>query len=299
VPSLARPARLLRVAGVAALGLTLGAGATLAVRGLRGPDRPAASVRRLDLPGTAPAAGAAATRPPAAPVAAGTARAAVRRFRAAAARGDAATSWALLDRAGQARYRSRARWQRAQADRLAVSGVRVGGERPAGGGAVDVTVEATHPAGVDPFVGLTPGRTVETWRARHQRDGWRVAADPVRSRALLPSDRGAPAAVSAWVGRLLGCDPRGAAALQAGDLYGPASLAAAPCAERGRWTVAAARGFDAATDPQPYVAAFGPEVAGWARLVPVQGPHTRFSAVVAPVGDAWRVLGTDPMQASR
>jgi hypothetical protein len=43
------------------------------------------------------------------------------------------------------------------------------------------------------------------------------------------------------------------------------------------------------------VAAFGPEVGAWARLVPVQGPRSRFSVVVGPLGDAWRVLGTDPV----
>jgi hypothetical protein len=49
-------------------------------------------------------------------------------------------------------------------------------------------------------------------------------------------------------------------------------------------------------DPQPYVASFGPEVAGWARLVPVQGPGTRFFAVVGPLGDNWRVVGTSRPQ---
>ena len=38
-----------------------------------------------------------------------------------------------------------------------------------------------------------------------------------------------------------------------------------------------------------------PEVGAWARLVPVQGPGTRFSVVVGPLGDGWRVLGTDPV----
>ena len=46
------------------------------------------------------------------------------------------------------------------------------------------------------------------------------------------------------------------------------------------------------------MAAFGPEVGSWARLVPVQGPGTRFSVVVGPLGDAWRVLGTDPVNVS-
>jgi hypothetical protein len=59
--------------------------------------------------------------------------------------------------------------------------------------------------------------------------------------------------------------------------------------------VAAPEGFDAAVEPEPYVAAFGPEVGAWARLVPVQGPRTGFAVVVGPVGDGWRVLGTDPV----
>ncbi|HJU03239.1 MAG TPA: hypothetical protein VJ966_18745, partial [Actinomycetes bacterium] len=103
-------------------------------------------------------------------------------------------------------------------------------------------------------------------------------------------------AVTAWVERLLGCDPKGAAAWQAGaELYGAADLPELPCRARGRWTVAAPRSFDAAVEPEAYVAAFGPEVGAWARLVPVQGPGARFSVVVGPVGDAWRVLGTDPV----
>jgi hypothetical protein len=136
------------------------------------------------------------------------------------------------------------------------------------------------------------------WPASRQDGRWRVAADPVSVRAQLPGDDRAPEAVTAWVQRLLACDRQGAAGLQAGsELYGPADLAQLPCRERGRWTVAAPEGFDAAVEPEGYVAAFGPEVGSWARLVPVQGPGTRFSVVVGPLGDAWRVLGTDPVKA--
>jgi hypothetical protein len=163
------------------------------------------------------------------------------------------------------------------------------------GQVTDVTVELTHPPAIDPFAGLVPARTVEVWRARSEGGGWRVVADPVSVRADLPSDRRAPDAVTAWVQRLVGCDRQGAAALQAGgQLYGPADLAEAPCRLRGRWTVAGPQRFDQAAEPEPYVAAFGPEVGSWARLVPVQGPGTRFHVVVGPLGDAWRVLGTDP-----
>jgi hypothetical protein len=292
--------RLLATAAVGALGLAIGVGATVAVSGLRGQTGTAASVQRLDLPGQAAEAAPAPDDGTARPVAAGTARAAVDRFLNAVARQDHTTSYGLLDQAGRKRYPSLARWTRAQTDRTAVSGVRVGTQRRARAGAVDVTVRVAHPAAIDPFAGLVPGRTVEVWRSRSEGGRWRVAADPVSVRADLPSDRGAPEAVTTWVQRLLACDRQGAAGLQAAtDLYGPGDLAELPCKERGRWTVAAPQGFDAAVEPAAYVAAFGPEVNAWARLVPVQGPRTRFSVVVGPLGDTWRVLGTDPVQATR
>ena len=290
--------RLLRVAGAGVLGLAVGVGATLAVHGLGGRPERAASVQRLDLPAAAPAAAPAGSGQAGAatPVAAGTARAAVRRFLQAGADGDVEVAYGLLDQAGRKRYPSLARFTRAQADRARVTAVRAWAERRAGDGRAEVTVTLGHPAAIDPFTGLVPARTVEVWRASRQDGRWRVAADPVSVRAELPGDDRAPEAVSAWVERLLGCDPAGAAGLQAGaELYGPADLAELPCTERGRWTVAAPEGFDAAVEPQAYVAAFGPEVGAWARLVPVQGPRSRFSVVVGPLGDAWRVLGTDPV----
>ena len=292
--------RLLRVLGAGVAGIAVGVGITLAAHGLGGGADRAASVRRLDLPagGVAPAAQAPGGAAASAPVRAGSARAAVRRFLEAGAAGHAATAYGLLDKAGRTRYPSLARFERAQADRAVVTAVRVGRERPTGAARADVTVTLSHPAAIDPFAGLVPARTVEVWRASRQDGRWRVAADPVSVRADLPSDDRAPEAVTAWVQRLLGCDRQGAASLQVGaELYGPADLAELPCRERGRWTVADPEGFDAAVEPEAYVAAFGPEVGSWARLVPVQGPRTRFHVVVGPLGDAWRVLGTDPDKA--
>jgi len=291
--------RLLRLVGVGVVGIAVGVGATLALHGPGGGGDRGASVQRLDLPAAAaPAASRPGAGAPAAAVRAGSARAAVRRFLQAGAAGDLDVAYGLLDRAGHTRYPTLARFTRAQADRAAVTAVRVGAERRAGDGRAEVTVTLAHPPAIDPFAGLVPGRTVEVWRASRQDGRWRVAAEPVSVRAELPGDGRAPEAVTAWVQRLLGCDRQGAAALQAGaELYGPADLAGLPCRERGRWTVAAPQSFDAAVEPEAFVAAFGPEVGSWARLVPVQGPGTRFSVVVGPLGDAWRVLGTDPVSA--
>jgi hypothetical protein len=218
----------------------------------------------------------------------------VQRFLGANAEQDFATSFGLLDKASRKQVKTVAGWTAAQAERPAVTAVEVKDERRTGPEEAEVTVTVTHPAAVDPFAGLTPGRTVERWQARREAGRWRVAADPVSVDAVLPGDASAPAAVQAWVDRLERCDTAGAAALQAtAELYGAADLAGVPCREHGTWKVSATRGFDRADDPQPYLSAFGPEVQTWARLVPVQGPKTRFTAVVAPLGDTWRVLGTD------
>jgi hypothetical protein len=293
-PRLRRPPRLLRELAIAALGIAVGLGVAVVVGG--GDSRPSgqASVQRLDLP-SPPGSSTRPAEPAATPIPARSPQATLQAFLQAQARGDFGTSYGLLDRAGHRRYDRPAAWVQAQADRLQPVSFRVGAVRPVGAGVVEVGVEVTHRAAIDPFVGLTPGRTRQVWRIRQQAGRWRIGADPVRVQPLLPSDRGAPAAVQAWVERLLACDDAGAGAYQAeGQLYGPADLHRTPCQERGRWTVAAALGFDTLSDPQPFVAAFGPEVATWARLVPVQGPRTRFVAVVVPLGEAWRVLGAVP-----
>jgi hypothetical protein len=285
--------RLVRDLGVGVAGLALGLGIAVALHHDRAPG-PTPSVQRLEL-GAGPAAEPAPAEPAGKPVSAPSAQAAVQRFFEASARQDFTTSYELLDPAGRARYRSLADWTNAQADRAPVTRVRVEATRPSGADAAEVTVELDHPPAVDPFVGLTPGHTVEVWRAHRDRGRWLVAADPVSVRPVLPADAGAPTAVRDWVDRLARCDTKAASALQATtELYGPLSLPEAPCRRRGAWTVGAVQGLDAASEPQPYVAAFGPNVRAWARLVPVQGPGTRFNAVVAPLGDNWRVLGTDP-----
>ncbi len=283
--------------GIGVAGLALGIGAAVVLRSGSPTPAPTPSVQQLDLPGaplgsdgTAPVT----PEPAGQPVAPGSAGAAVKLFLQANARQDFATSYRLLDRSSRDRWRSVASWTSAQADRSPVTGVKVSGEHPAGPGAVEVTTAVTHPAAIDPFDGLTPGRTVEVWRASREGDAWRVAASPVSVQPVLPSDQTAPDAVRAWVDRLTRCDNPGAAALQATpDLVGPADLPRAPCRERGTWKVAAARAFEDEAGLQPYVAAFGPDVQIWARVVPVQGPSTQFTVVVAPLGDAWRVLGAN------
>ena len=276
---------------VAALGLAVGVGAALLLRG----DDNAAS-RRQAQPSVRqfrfPTGGSGVIATPAVeasiPEPAG-ARDALDAFLTAEATGRPDRAYALVARADQ--YGSVDTWVEAQADRPLPLTFRLGAEQPGPAGATDVTVEVTRHPSLDPFIGFVPGRSTEVWRVDQEGGRWRVEPDPVRSTPFLPSDDAAPAAAGSWVSRLAHCDRAGAHQLETGaSLYGPADLVGLPCREGGEWQAGPTLGLDRDPDPQSLVEAFGPDVSSWARLVPVHGPRSRFLATVAPIGDSWRVV---------
>ena len=293
--------RLLLQTGIVAMGLALGVGIALAVRGgdatpVRATQPP--SVTRFDFfDGALPqvtadsgvaAVGAAPAEEPA------TAEAAVSGFLRALVDGRPEAAYPLLDGPSRQRYPTPASWVRAQADLAIPTGFELGPSRAAFGTTdqVEVEVAATARPSLDPVRGLVPGRSRALWQASREQGAWRVGAQPVRAVPILPPDDAAAASVSGWVARLQACDGPGAAGHQAGTyLYGPADFVRAPCDVKGAWTVGSPVGLDRTPDPKDYLAAFGPGVGGWTRLVPVDGPGSRFYAVVAPMGDAWQVMG--------
>jgi len=182
----------------------------------------------------------------------------------------------------------------AQADRATPLTFTVGAARPSPDrpGAVEVDLSATHRPSLDAIRGLVPARSTSVWLVRPEGDTWRVSADPLTFRPVLPAEAGATDVVQRWVSLLAACNAPDAAGLQvAANLYGPSSLVQAPCATHGAWTAGPPTGLDRTPDPRAFLAAFGPEVATWARLVPVQGQGSRFLAAVAPMGDGWQVMG--------
>jgi len=203
-------------------------------------------------------------------------------------------AYPLLDEASRRRFPTLASWIRAQADRPAPLDFEVGTARPSPErpGAVEVDLTATHTPSLDATRGLVPGRSRSVWLVRRQGDAWRVSADPLTFRPVMPDESGATAAVQGWVSLLAACDASAAANLQTSPhLYGPASLVRAPCEAKGAWTAGDPTPLDTTPDPRAFLAAFGPEVGTWARLVPVRGPDSKFLAAVAPMGDSWRVMG--------
>jgi hypothetical protein len=287
----------LKRAAVVAAGLALGVGA-IAV--FRGSGRPAykpgtASVSAFPFATTVPAA--TPSPAPAAPVLAAEPSdpaAAVAAFLQPLADGRPEAAYPLLDAPSRVRFSTAAGWARAQVDRAEPVTFQVGASRPSPDvvGAVEVDVSATHRPSLDSIRGLVPGRSLSVWLVRREGDTWRVGADPVSFRPVLPTDAGASAVVQGWVNRLAACDTPGAAALQVGpNLYGPAGLVQAPCQAHGAWTAGTPVGLDKTPDPKAFLAAFGPDVGTWARLVPVRGPGSNFMAAVAPMGDGWMVMG--------
>lgn len=222
------------------------------------------------------------------------ARAAVLAFLQPLADGDPGQAYPLLDEASRRRFPTMASWIRAQADRATPVTFEPGASRPdpARPGAFVIELEATHRPSLDATRGLVPARSSSSWLVRREGDTWRVSADPLSFRPVMPADAAATDVVQRWVSRLAACDTAGAGELQVTPyLYGPASLARTPCAASGTWTAGKPTGLDTTPDPRAFLAAFGPDVGSWARLVPVEGPGGTFLAAVAPTGDSWQVMG--------
>jgi len=202
--------------------------------------------------------------------------------------------YAILDPASRQRFPSPESWIRAQADLMLPTGFEIGPSRAAFGGddRLEIEVTSSQRPSLDPTRGLVPARSRSLWAVERRDSVWRVGAEPISVVPILPDEAGAPVTVRAWVDRLQACDDVGAASLQVGSyLYGPAAFVRAPCEQPGAWTVGDPVGLDSAGDPRDFVAAFGPGAGSWARLVPVDGPQDNFYAVVAPMGDAWQVVG--------
>jgi len=224
------------------------------------------------------------------------ASAAVAAFLSAERDGDTATGFRLLTTGDRDAAGSSEAWAASQAERPRPIAVQVTSERGAlGDPGVDVAVVVTRQPALDPFTGFVSARADQMWRALQENGAWRVRAEPVEDDPVLPPVDAATTPVATWVRALASCDLAGAARLQGGlQLYGSFDLVGTPCRERGAWTAGEPVGVDSAPDVQPLIEAYGPDVPSWTRLVPVQGPHTRFFVAVAPVGDDWRVIGVTP-----
>jgi len=253
-----------------------------------------ASVRSVKLPGAPVAAPGSATPQPLRPPPAGADRtptAAVTAYLLARSRTDAGASYALLSPASRRTYLSEAGWLDALPDLPPPVAFAVTGEKSVGG-STQVTVDVRRTPTLNSFVGFVPAHAAEVYRAESTAAGWRVDAEPVSVRPELAPDGRATADVTAWLARVAACDGAGAAPRQVSpDLLGDDSLPGMICSTHARLTAGAVQPMVGTPATAPFLAAFGPDLGGWARLVPVVGPGRQLLVGVAPLGSSWRVFG--------
>ena len=271
--------------GVAALPRLLDGGADERLTdAARGNPRSAATELVAPRAATPPVPPAAPTPPEAPAVAAATPTDAVGSFLRAEADRDFATSYGLLAATNRAAQQSRAGWAAAHAQLPVVRDFAIGAVRVAGDRAeVDSTI-ALKPE-LDLVVGLVPGSAVATWVARAEDGGWRVDfTESVLTPQWAPEDT-APTAARTWVADRAGCRAPARSAL-----FGTGRLADELCATRGSVQVGAPVALEPGESSDSFLAAYGPDVFTWARVVPVTAP-ARVGAVLAPLGPRWRVIG--------
>ncbi len=142
-------------------------------------------------------------------------------------------------------------------------------------------------AELDQLVGLIPGDADATWVLVEEGAEWRIAFTESRIDPVFLDDATVSSAVVDWGSALQSCLPE-----EEGDLalLGFPTLADRLCGSTGRVTVSGPSPLEDAADAAPFLAAFGPEVGIWARVVEVQTPIA-LRVVVAPIGERWVVIG--------
>lgn len=270
----------------------------------REPSAPSAfsgqpSVKHFDLPAPRPPlSSTASTTPPTVVNEPASARDALQRYLDAERARDFETSFALLDPDTRTTAGPVAAWQNERPNRLLPETFTIDSEQAVDGG-VDLTISATRTPAVSNATGLVPARSVETWRVVND-GGWRVVRGrPEDVRPVLPSDALATDAGAAWLDRAASCDRNGTEALQLSThLLGAPSLRDITCKNKGTWTAGKAIPVSQLPDSTVFVSAYGPGVGRWARAVPVTGAG-RYTIVLAPLGNEWRVMGVIPQGSPR
>lgn len=212
----------------------------------------------------------------------------VSNFLEAEMRGDHEASWRLLAEEDRERLGPLAQWKRSHADVPAVRAYRITGVQRRGGAVEVLTSLALQPA-LDEFRGLVPGKAVAAWPVVDSGGGqWRVLFSASVLLPRYPDEREARGAAEGWVSARQRCEV--AESPYEGPLLGVAALARGLCDAHGRPDVGQPGALTEGPEAAPFVAAFGPDVHEWARVVPVHTP-VLLRLVLAPVGNQWAVIG--------
>jgi len=212
---------------------------------------------------------------------------AVESFLIAEIDGDFEASFSLLSKADQAAAGDLAGWVAEHYLVIpTIRGFRLTADS-ADGTRAEVQAGLSLEAGLDQLVGLTPEKAESTWVLFEEAGEWRISFTQSGIDPVYLDDASAPVAVERWVLRRQNCEP---AADWDASLLGFPSLVGTLCGSEGAIRAGIPVPLADAAESAPFLAAFGPDVGRWARVVPVDGAHP-FRAVIAPIGNEWVVIG--------
>lgn len=210
---------------------------------------------------------------------------AVTRLLEAEQQGDHAASFRLLSSAGLEQHPDDASWTRRRTEVPEVTGFEIEGSDDD-----IVTALVRHDPGLDPFVGLRTAQERQRWRVREEAGGWLVDPEPTIE-YLLPPDERARESAQRWVRALQDCDQKAAEAEQVDpDLIGISGNAAQICGTEAEIELSRAREVEAGFSTADLVGQYGEDALVWARAVDARAGAFEFSVILAPIGDAWRVV---------
>lgn len=197
-------------------------------------------------------------------------------------------SYGFLSEADREEFSSPAAWIAGHADLLPLTGYVI---TDVGEGDDEVAVEAvtTYRASLDPVIGLTPGRARSRWTAVAEDGEWRVHLAGSTLDAVYPAEEDVAGVVRAWAEARQACQTP-APGEYAGGLDGLPTLAAQLCDAEGELELSEPTLLSDGFDTTSLLAAYGPEVYGWARVVVIRSP-VEMGVVAAPIGDQWQVMG--------
>lgn len=151
----------------------------------------------------------------------------------------------------------------------------------------EVNVALALRSELDQLAGLTTATADSTWVLVDEQNVWRIALTESTIVSVYLDDETADQAVEMWAQQRQQCTP----ALQWDQtLVGFPSLADALCGANGSVEVGPVQALSDAAEAAAFLAAFGPEVGLWARVVEVKSPAA-LRVVVAPIGEQWLVIG--------
>ena len=218
------------------------------------------------------------------------AEAAVTGFLDAEVAKDFRTSFGFLSSTDRIAFGSPAGWVAGHADVLAPVTAYELGEVSEGDGVTTVVTTVTFEPALDQVTGLTPGEARVAWEVLEAEDGtWGVALDTSAVEPTYPPAEGAGAAARTWVDARQACSE---APNERQGLVGAAPLADALCDAEGELSLGEVSALDDAA-ASTISTAYGPEAAAAARAVRITG-SVELTAVLAPVGDEWSVIGVLP-----